>query len=90
MKGLHARSTNQTSITAETFIVGGYKSIEDIPSEWPSSEPFLGCKESDWVQDEVSEAEGKIAIIGRGECYYWEKVMMAYKYGAVGVVVVNK
>ena len=64
--------------------------MKDIPSKWADGEPFLGCRESDWNQGGLSGPEGKIAIIGRGECWYWEKVMFAYNAGAVGVVVVNK
>ena len=77
------------------LIVGGYETIKDIPSKWRDGEPFLGCRQDDYVSNEggdlfYGEAKGKIAIIGRGECYYWEKVMMAHQAGAIGIVIINK
>lgn len=70
------------------FIVGGYKTIKDIPSKWIDGEPFLGCRQGGYADN--GEAKGKIAIVGRGECYFWEKVKIAHEAGAIGIIVINR
>ena len=36
------------------------------------------------------KTKGKIAIVGRGECFFWEKVKIAHEAGAIGIIIINK
>jgi len=45
-----------------------------------------GCSPEDW---EGIDAEGKIALVKRGVCYFSQKLLNAKKAGAVGVLVYN-
>ena len=69
--------------------------MKDIPSKWIDGEPFLGCRKGDYVLNQegdyiYGEAKGKIAIVGRGQCYFWEKVKIANEAGAIGIIIINR
>jgi len=51
---------------------------------WPAAEPEMGCG-----TELVDFTAGKIAIMRRGECTFFEKAQNAYLAGAAGAIIAN-
>ncbi|CAF0954270.1 unnamed protein product, partial [Didymodactylos carnosus] len=51
--------------------------------------PRLGCDDSDWSAALPYAAAGSIALVIRGECTFVEKVNLAAKYNAAGILIYN-
>ena len=71
---------NQVHATGHALF-GGWYEVPDTMAV--ITEPENGCSEI------TNDANGKIALIVRGECFFTEKVINAQNAGAVAVVILN-
>lgn len=63
-----------------TPLVGG-----EVAGELVWAEPHFGCD----PLENAADVAGKVALIDRGDCPFYDKVSFAAEAGAIGVVVVN-
>lgn len=70
---------------AEASFTEPLRDAGDVSGELVRASPALGCDPF----DNASEMSGKIAIIDRGDCFFFDKINNAFDAGAIAAVVVN-